>query len=391
MIPRRRFLVALASATAPACAPVAERGARHRPATPCLEPLESAVFGGTQRWPRLKVRRDQLMRVTVCTRPFRPAGPRLDAVRVGNKTIIHNYGHGGAGWSLSWGCAADAAALAGRVGANRIAVIGAGVIGLTTAIRLIEVGASVTIYAREFPAETRSARATGVWSPSSRIGLGGRVDPSFVDRWQRWARRSHRVHQQFIGTADRPVDMQPNYSLGDDDWQPAPATHDFLSLDRRLKDIQPTWSSLDSAAHPFPVKKVSGGLTMVFNIAAYMDRLMQTFLLHGGKMIRVDLPHRKAALALPEPTIVNCSGYGAKSLWAADELIPVRGQLSWLAPQPEANYGFLYRDVYVTSRGDGLIVQCIGPNDDFGFGVHDESPNLDETEHSLATVAPLLA
>src|SRR5690606_40216808 len=54
-------------------------------------------------------------------------------------------------------------------GHSRFAVIGAGVIGLTTALRLIETGADVAIYAAEFPAETRSARATGVWSPSSRI------------------------------------------------------------------------------------------------------------------------------------------------------------------------------------------------------------------------------
>jgi D-amino-acid oxidase len=38
-------------------------------------------------------------------RPVRPT-VRLEAERIGAKTVIHNYGHGGAGFTLSWGCAA---------------------------------------------------------------------------------------------------------------------------------------------------------------------------------------------------------------------------------------------------------------------------------------------
>src|ERR1700730_7614851 len=46
---------------------------------------------------------DRITRITVCTRPFRAQGPRLDTETVGSKFIVHNYGHGGSGWSLSWG------------------------------------------------------------------------------------------------------------------------------------------------------------------------------------------------------------------------------------------------------------------------------------------------
>jgi D-amino-acid oxidase len=45
-------------------------------------------------------------------RPTRPQ-VRLEAEDMeGGRTLVHNYGHGGAGVTLSWGCAADAAALA---------------------------------------------------------------------------------------------------------------------------------------------------------------------------------------------------------------------------------------------------------------------------------------
>jgi D-amino-acid oxidase len=43
-------------------------------------------------------------------RPARPA-VRLEAERVGDGTVVHCYGHGGAGVTLSWGCADDVAAL----------------------------------------------------------------------------------------------------------------------------------------------------------------------------------------------------------------------------------------------------------------------------------------
>src|SRR5271155_5360879 len=46
---------------------------------------------------------DRIFRITVCTRPFRPAGPRQDVERVGDKIVVHNYGHGGGGWGLFWG------------------------------------------------------------------------------------------------------------------------------------------------------------------------------------------------------------------------------------------------------------------------------------------------
>jgi D-amino-acid oxidase len=45
-------------------------------------------------------------------RPTRPV-VRLEAVSAGDRTtVVHNYGHGGAGVTLSWGCAQDAAHLA---------------------------------------------------------------------------------------------------------------------------------------------------------------------------------------------------------------------------------------------------------------------------------------
>jgi hypothetical protein len=48
-------------------------------------------------------RPDRIVSLNVCPRPFRAEGPRIDIERVRGKTIVRNYGHGGSGWSLSWG------------------------------------------------------------------------------------------------------------------------------------------------------------------------------------------------------------------------------------------------------------------------------------------------
>eukprot|EP00656_Telonema_subtile_P013256 TRINITY_DN16724_c0_g1_i2.p1 TRINITY_DN16724_c0_g1~~TRINITY_DN16724_c0_g1_i2.p1 ORF type:complete len:277 (-),score=63.68 TRINITY_DN16724_c0_g1_i2:115-945(-) len=48
----------------------------------------------------------------VCIRPGRKAGVRLEAEEVeGGFRVVHNYGHGGAGMSLAWGCAGEVVSL----------------------------------------------------------------------------------------------------------------------------------------------------------------------------------------------------------------------------------------------------------------------------------------
>jgi len=331
------------------------------------------------------------MKVTVCLRPFRPAGPRLEVERLGEQRIVHNYGHGGSGWSLSWGCAAEAAGLALAAGSKQIAVIGAGVIGLTTALRLVETGAEVTIYAAEFPAETRSARATGVWSPSSRVALSAAVDPAFAGRWESWARASYAVHQQMIGLAGNPVEYLPQYNLSGGEEPQVAAGRPFLHLDRRLRGLTPPWGTLEGAASPFPGRTVRSGPTMVFSVTEYADRLMRLFLLRGGKMVRRGFSSREQILALEEKTICNCMGYGAKAIWQDPALVPVRGQINWLMPQPEARYALYYDAVQTVSRADGIVVQYLGSNEDWGYGVAEETPDPAETELALGRMRKIFS
>ena len=338
---------------------------------------------------RLKFDPARLMRISVCARPFRPAGPRLELERIGEKNVIHNYGHGGSGWSLSWGCAEEATALARQTGTNSFAVLGAGAIGMTTALALVDRGAKVTIYAEDFLPDSRSARATGVWSPSSRIAMEDAIDPNFVERWEGWSRRSYAVHQQMIGLSGDPVEYVPQYNVAGGEEPNVEESRPFLHVNRRLRGLTPSWGAVEGVANPFPGRFVRGGQTLVFNVSEYADRLMRLFLLKGGKMVKRSFSDRASALAMDEPVIVNCLGFGAKAIWGDETLVPVRGQINWLIPQPEARYALYFDQVQAISRRDGLIVQYLGANDDWGFGNADETPDRAEAEKALAILREL--
>src|SRR5215472_3885447 len=60
----------------------------------------------------VKVSRDRIIREVVGLRPYRPDGFVVSAEKIGAKLLVHNYGHGGAGITLSWGTASLAVDLA---------------------------------------------------------------------------------------------------------------------------------------------------------------------------------------------------------------------------------------------------------------------------------------
>lgn len=61
----------------------------------------------------LNIDRPKILNEKVGLRPFRKSGVRLERDKLSDgRTVIHNYGHGGAGFTLSWGCAQEALRLA---------------------------------------------------------------------------------------------------------------------------------------------------------------------------------------------------------------------------------------------------------------------------------------
>ncbi|KRA56321.1 D-amino acid oxidase [Caulobacter sp. Root655] len=342
----------------------------------------------------LRMSADRITKITVCLRPFRAAGPRLDVETVGDKRVVHNYGHGGSGWSLSWGSSTIATAKAMEGGTKDVAVIGCGALGLTSALLLQRAGAKVTIYAKERTPQTRSFRATGTWSPDSRVADADKVAPGFPALWEKMARTSYATYQTLLGLPGEPVSWSDRYTLLEGAAtsprgpRPPGSVH-FAEYGERLRDIVPGFHELSAGQHPFPVDRVRHGTSMQFNVTDLAHQLTNDFLLEGGKIETMTFDTPADLARLKQPVVVNCTGYGARALWKDETITPVRGQIAWLAPQPEVRYGVFYRHVSVLPRPDGIVVQQVGDSDMWGYGVADERPDRAEAEAAVATIAAL--
>jgi len=340
----------------------------------------------------------RLSRITVCTRPFRAQGPRIEAETVGDKRVVHNYGHGGSGWSLSWGSAGIARDLALQGGARQVAVIGCGALGLTSALQILRAGAQVTIYAAERTPYTRSARATGVWSPDSRVAAEASAAADFGDRWEAMARRSWLDHHAFVGVDGDPVRFIDQYNLrgGPGDTgpvgpAPTPGRVGFYNSGTRLNGLAPWFREVRKDEHPFPVTSVRSGPVMTFNVAEYARQLTEAFLMEGGRIVQRTFHHPSELSTLAESVVVNCTGYGARALFGDESVVPFRGQIAWLTPQPEVTYALYYRSISMVPRHDGIVIQANGSSQMVGYGVDDETPDRAEAEQALAALATLFA
>jgi glycine/D-amino acid oxidase-like deaminating enzyme len=357
----------------------------------------------------IRAHTDRIFRITVCLRPFRAAGPRMDVEKVGDTTVVHNYGHGGSGWSLSWGSATFASqkAIAAADGKLDIAVLGAGAIGLTSATMLQRAGAKVTIYAKERAPFTRSSRATGSWTPDSRIALASAVDANFGATWEAMARASFFMYQSYYGMAGVPVEWTDRWNLSDTERGPrkpggyidpnvrndlaarAAPQHDFIKLNSRIADLTPRSIEMPAGSTPFPTKYVSRSSSMTFNVADYSRQLLTDFLIAGGKIETREFHSPQELTTLPQKVVVNCPGYGGRSLWSDESIVPVRGQIAWLIPQEDAHYGLTYKGLSMLARRDGIVMQYSKGGEDEGWNDANETPDRAFAEEGVNVLAEL--
>ncbi len=346
--------------------------------------------GAGPRLPPVQARPERLFDLTVCLRPFRAAGPRLDTEQVGAALVVHNYGHGGSGWSLSWGSAEVAVGKAMASSPKAIAVVGCGALGLTAAITAQRAGAQVTIYCKDLLPQTRSSRATGLFTPDSRIALAGAAAPGFGDLWEQMARTSLKTYRTYLGLPGNPVEWVDSYSvLGE--YEDPPQALEFARYRPRIRDALPATVTLTADASPFEAPHVTLGSNLMFNIADYGHTLLGDFLLAGGRIRRREF-HAPAELGeLDEKVVINCTGYGARALWKDESIVPVRGQIGWLVPQSEVRYGLYGAGVSMVPRRDGIVVQSLRGGDMFGYGDDREAVDRAESEGAVAVLAGLMA
>lgn len=383
---RRQFLrqasatlaVASTAGLAACTAPAVKSRSASTACSPSLAPIRAST--------------DRITGVYVCTRPFRAAGPRIELEKIGKKTVVHNYGHGGSGWSLSWGSGTLALQMVQASGARELGVIGCGAIGLTTALLAQRAGLATRIYAKALPPDVFSMRASGLWTPDSRICDAAHA-PALADRWEMMTRISYARYQSLLGLPGQPIEWIDGYSLAD---APFGKFHgevadepEYGEFADRVRDLTPRPVELSPGQHPFPEPYVRRYTTLMFNISSYANYLMSEYLAAGGKIEIREFEHAEQLQQMPEHTLVNATGYGARALFNDDTVIPVRGQTARLIPQPEVTYGLRTQNLSVVPRSDGIMVQVIG--DGGNYNNPDITPQREVSEAAVRELADVVA
>ena len=299
-------------------------------------------------WVAPKINRENVIREIVGHRPYRPGGFVVRSEKLGDKVVVHNYGHGGAGITLSWGSSALAVRETLGMEHRDVAVIGSGVMGLTSARLLQDAGWNVTIYTRDMARHTTSNVAGGEWGPASAHDPDVSTD-AFKSQLQFAARIAHHAHTN-LGGADYGIRWMELY-------RPTEELDDDFESD--YAHLYPYEGVLGPGEHPFPTRYCKTTVTMMVEPATFLRRLTEDVHQARGRFVIRNFASKEELLTLPEPVIFNCTGMGARQLFGDEEMIPAKGQLVFFPPDPDVDYltiGGGRSNLYMFSRSDVLLL-----------------------------------
>jgi glycine/D-amino acid oxidase-like deaminating enzyme len=299
-------------------------------------------YAGCTPLPPVKVDQSRVIRTVAGLRPYRRSGFVVRREQLGETALVHNYGHGGGGITLSWGSSRLATELGLGGHSGPVAVIGAGVMGLSTARLVQEAGFPVTIYTAALPPDTTSNIAGGQFHPAY-VFSENAVTPELMTQFNRALDYSWRRFQIMVGD-DYGVRWLPTYVETDSPEEKAIAT--FPPINRMLT----------AAEHPFPWKSTLRYDTMYVETGRYLRQMERDVRLAGGRIEVRRFATPADIASLPEGLVFNCTGLGSRELFGDSDLVPVRGQLAILEPQPEVRYAALGDFGYMFPRADGILL-----------------------------------
>jgi len=304
-------------------------------------------------------------RSVVGLRPGRVGGFRLATEKLTEKLVVHNYGHGGDGYTLSWPCAQWAADQISAAQPKSIGIVGAGVSGLTTAWLLARRGVKVTIYADKFSPDTTSNIAGDIilTGPTYRSGENAAVGPS-----------DDAINADVLN-GFTPFLTEQRYGVY---WI------DHIQM-------RPLRQNSQSPYETFLGRRVTDKFrTIMVDPNLYLAALMQDLSEMGATFWTKRFAALSELARLPHPALVNCSGLGASILFGDEEMFPIRGQLTLLKPQPEIDYSYISRQaggvLYMFPRRGNIVL-----GGTYQIGNDQLRPEPPELERQLRGHAELMA
>lgn len=248
---------------------------------------------------------------------------------------------------------------------TRVIVVGAGVVGLTCAVRLSEAGHEAHVLARDLPAETTSSVAAALWYPY-------RALPQ--DKVTAW---SARTYQALVELARDP--------------RTGVRVRDGVELLGPGSPEQPWWRPAvpDLATVTDPAPGFPRGWRLALPVAemdTYLQHLVDRLERAGGTVTRARLS------ALPTSGIVvNATGLASRALAGDSSLHPVRGQVvrvaqtgvdEWLLVSENGPHE---RPLYVVPRERDIVVGGTAQDGDWTL-----QPDPDTAREILARAAELV-
>jgi len=224
---------------------------------------------------------------------------------------------------------------------RRVIVVGAGVVGLSCAVRLLEAGHRVDVLARDLPLETTSAVAAALWYPYRAL------PQDRVTAWSATSYDAFRALAEYDGTGVR-----------------------MLSGTEVLHEprADPWWVGAVPALERTRVNGYPDGWTFtapVVEMPVYLRWLTARVEALGGTITRSNLSRLPGSgEARPPFLVVNCAGIGSRLLAQDLTVTPVRGQVV-LVEQTGLERWWLDESgpTYVVPRSRDIVV---GGTDDEG-------------------------
>ena len=188
-----------------------------------------------------------------------------------------------------------------------ILVVGCGVVGLTTAVRLQEAGFGVRVHANALPFDSTSIVAAAVWYPY-------KAYPE--DRVLEWGRKSFEVFKELEKDPVTGIDMREGIELL---HEPAPA---------------PWWQSAVPGVRQCAEEELPSGYRDGYAFTApavempiYLRYLMERFRAGRGRVEQRYVSSLQDAIDEGADVVVNCTGLGARELVPDESMVPIRGQV----------------------------------------------------------------
>lgn len=258
----------------------------------------------------------------LCHRPMRRGAPKMEIEHRGDKIIVHNYGHGGSGWTLGPGCArylVQKFSNEQRDLEDPVVVVGAGALGLFSAYELVKSGyTNITIIAEKFEG-LASHNAGGFLAPSTMD-----VDKKMQDFIDQVSFDAYHFYQQIAqgNNTDFPAEaarIMPVY---------------LKRYDTRLLSYEgvvmqkPSDVVIDFGnGKQYEMKVYEDGI--------YMDTSLLMQALTDFLKNKVNWVQKKVMSfdELQAPCIFNCTGLGAHDLNTDEAMVSVQGHLLLLEHQ----------------------------------------------------------